>query len=215
MPVVPLTLTTRDGVTLEAELAIGSDGEVAQAGVVLCHPHPLHGGTMRSIVISALFGALPDAGITCLRFNFRGVEASGGVHGDGDGERLDAVAAIDELAARLPPGVPLVLAGWSFGGDVALSVHDPRLAAWLAIACPLRYVRDQDVLAQDPRPKLLALAQHDEVRAADEVAGVAASWSNTTVEVVRGASHFFVGATDKLVVLARDFVGRVAGEVAG
>ena len=215
MPVEPLTVTTRDGVTLEAELASAPDGEVARAGIVLCHPHPLHGGTMRSIVISALFGALPDAGITCLRFNFRGVEESGGVHGDGDDERLDAVAAIDELAPRLPPRAPLVLAGWSFGADVALSVHDPRLAAWLAIACPLHYVRDEDVLARDPRPKLLALAQHDEVRSADEVAGLAASWSNTTVEVVRGASHFFVGATDKLVVLARDFVSRVAGETAG
>ena len=215
MPVEPVTLTTGDGVTLEAELGTAPDGEGARAGMVLCHPHPLHGGTMRSIVISALFGALPDSGIACVRFNFRGVEASSGVHGKGDGERLDALAAIDELASRLPPGVPLVLAGWSFGADVALSVHDPRLAAWVGIACPLHYIRDQDVLARDPRPKLLALAQHDEVRAADEVAAVAASWSNTTVEVVRGASHFFVGTTDQLVVLARDFVGRVAGEVPG
>lgn len=214
MAIEPLTLTTSDGVTLEAELA-GAAGGAERAGLVLCHPHPLHGGTMRSIVISALFGALPDAGITCLRFNFRGVEASGGVHGEGDSERLDALAAIEELASGLPPGVPLVLGGWSFGADVALSMHDPRLAAWLAIACPLHYVRDEDVLARDPRPKLLALAQHDEVRPAEEVAAEAAGWSNTTVEVVRGASHFFVGATDKLVVLTRDFVGRVAAEVAG
>jgi alpha/beta superfamily hydrolase len=214
MPVEPLTVTTRDGVTLEAELATAPDGELARAGIVLCHPHPLHGGTMRSIVISALFAHCRRACITCPWFNFRGVEESGGF-ARWRRRTPDAVAAIEELAARLPPRAPLVLAGWSFGADVALSVHDPRLAAWLAIACPLHYVRDEDVLARDPRPKLLALAQHDEVRAADEVAALAASWSNTTVEIVRGASHFFVGATDKLVVLARDFVSRVAGEVAG
>src|SRR6478672_5683326 len=118
MPVEPLTVTTRDGVTLEAELASAPDGEVAQAGIVLCHPHPLHGGTMRSIVISALFAALPDAGITCLRFNFRGVEESGGEHDFGDGARHDARAAIESIGTRLPPSAPLVLAGWSFGADV-------------------------------------------------------------------------------------------------
>ncbi len=212
MPAEPLNLTTTDGVSLEAELATPPGTLGPHAGMVLCHPHPLQGGTMRSIVISALFGALPDSGISCLRFNFRGVEGSGGTHGHGDGERLDALAAIEDLASRLPLGVPLVLAGWSFGADVALSVSDPRLAAWLAIACPLRYLRDEGIVAQDPRPKLLALAQHDEIRAPTEIETEVAGWSNTTIEVVPGASHFFVGATDKLVVLARDFAGRVAGQ---
>ena len=137
------------------------------------------------------------------------------MHTEGDAERLDAQAAIDALAGRLPPDVPLVLAGWSFGADVALSVHDSRLAGWLAIAGPQAYCRDLDELAEDPRPKLLALAGHDEIRSAEDVAAAVADWSNTTVAIVPGASHFFVGATDKLVVLARDFVSRVAGEVAG
>src|SRR5262245_3008926 len=70
-----LTLTAGDGVTLEAERA-PAEGP-SRATAVLCHPHPQHGGTMRSLVISALFKALPPAGVTCLRFNFRGVEGSG------------------------------------------------------------------------------------------------------------------------------------------
>src|SRR5438552_3863528 len=70
MPLLPLTLATRDGVALEAEQATPEGA--SRASVVLCHPHPQYGGTMRSIVISALFDALPAAGFTCLRFNFRG-----------------------------------------------------------------------------------------------------------------------------------------------
>ncbi len=210
MPIEPLTLTTSDGVSIEAELAT-PDGELPiRAGMVLCHPHPMQGGTMRSIVISALFGALPDAGIACLRFNFRGVEASGGEHDFGDAERRDARAAIESISLRLAPSAPLVLAGWSFGADVTLSVHHDRLAAWFAIAAPLRFVFDVDAIASDPRPKLLALAERDELRAPADVEAAVAGWTNTTVTVVSGASHFFIGKTDPLVAHARALVDQLA-----
>ena len=58
----------------------------------------------------------------------------------------------------------MILAGWSFGADMALSVLDPAVAAWLAIAPPLRFVDADDAPGADERPKLLALAEHDEVR---------------------------------------------------
>jgi uncharacterized protein len=205
MPIEPLTITTADGLALEAEYAVATAGP-PRAAMVLCHPHPLHGGTMRSIVISALFAALPEVGVACLRFNFRGVESSHGVHDEGDGERLDAQAAIAMLAAQVADDVPLVLTGWSFGADVALSVRDERLAAWLAIAGPLRYVRDPALVGADPRPKRLVLAERDEVRPPAEVAAEVAHWTNTSVVTVAGASHFFIGSTEKLVVLAREFV---------
>jgi len=99
----PLTLHTSDGVTLEAELAAAEPtGPNPRAKVVLCHPHPQYGGTMRSIVISALFDALPGLGYPCLRFNFRGVEGSGGSHAEGRDEPLDIFAAIDTIASDLP-----------------------------------------------------------------------------------------------------------------
>ena len=88
----PRVITTSDGLALEAELAIPETAP--RAGMVLCHPHPQHGGTMRSIVIGALFEALPRVGVTCLRFNFRGVEGSEGAYGDGHGEQRDAQAAV-------------------------------------------------------------------------------------------------------------------------
>lgn len=207
-------------VTIESvELRVGADvvleGELARpastprAAAVLCHPHPQYGGTMRSIVISELFRALPRRGVACLRFNFRGVERSTGTHDEGRAERHDALAAIDALLAAVPAGTPLVLAGWSFGGDVALSVHDARLAAWLAIAPPMRFAEIGE-LATDPRPKHLVLAEHDEFRPPDEIALLAAGWAETTIDVVPGASHFFVGRTDAVVEAADGLISRVA-----
>lgn len=203
----PLELKTADGVTLEAELSIPA--EPPRCGVVLCHPHPQYGGTMRSIVISALFDALPTQGVACLRFNFRGVEGSEGTHDFGNLERVDAETAVAALADRLPSDVPLILTGWSFGADMALSVRDPRVDAWIAIAPPLVVVHDVDGLAADPRPKLLALAQHDEYRDPAEVTEIAEHWANADVLVVGGASHFFMGRTDRLVEVAGSFVERL------
>lgn len=208
-PIEPRELRVDDDVVLEAELAPAprADGPVAAA--VLCHPHPQYGGTMRSIVISELFRALPTRGVTCLRFNFRGVERSTGVHDKGRAEQLDALAAIDALVEAVPMGTPLILAGWSFGGDVALSVHDDRLTAWLAIAPPLRFA-DVDALADDPRPKHVVLAEHDEFRPPAEIEAIARGWTATTVEIVPGASHFFVGRTDAVVAAADGLIRRVA-----
>jgi alpha/beta superfamily hydrolase len=200
------TVVTDDGCRLEAELLVA---EPERCGMVLCHPHPQYGGTMRSIVISALFSALPAAGVTCLRFNFRGVEGSDGYHDEGRGERLDVQAALRELDTMLAPTSPMILTGWSFGADVALSTREDRIDAWFAIAPPLHYATDLDALAADPRPKLLALAEHDEVRSPAEVRAVADSWAATELEVIAGASHFFVGRTDRLVELAQGLAERL------
>jgi alpha/beta superfamily hydrolase len=204
----PVEITTGDGLTLEGELSgVTPDARVA---TVLCHPHPQFGGTMRSIVIGALFDALPRLGVACLRFNFRGVERSEGTHGEGVGELLDARAAIATLAARVPDELPLLLAGWSFGGDVALGTVEPRIAAWLAIAPPLRVVSDFSTVARDERSKLLALAEHDEYRSPSSIEAETASWTATEIVVVGGASHFFMGRTDRLVEVAAAYVERLA-----
>jgi alpha/beta superfamily hydrolase len=197
----PVTLQTADGLTLEAELAESEPAGVPpHAAVVLCHPHPQYGGTMRSIVISALFDALPRHGCACLRFNFRGVERSGGTHGEGRDEPLDIIAAIDALASTVPD-IPLVLVAWSFGADMALQVTDPRVAGWVLIAPPLRF-RTQFPAALDARPKHVILGEHDEYRAPEAVQAEVAPWPNTTTAVVAGASHFFIGRTDRVTTEA-------------
>lgn len=199
----PVTLRTGDGLTLAAELAVAAESP-PRAGCVLCHPHPLYGGDMYSIVVGALFDALPRLGVTCLRFDFRGAGRSEGVHADGDLERLDVRTALDAVEQEVPAGTPIVLAGWSFGADVALSVDDPRVAAWLAVAPPLRYGRDLEAVAHAGRPKRFVLAQHDEIRTPAEVEAEVAPWECASTVVVTGASHFFIGRTDRVVAAAAD-----------
>jgi len=201
-----LALHTGDGLRLEAEIAT-SDEAPPVAALVLCHPHPQYGGTMRSLVISVLFAELPAAGYACLRFNFRGVEGSDGSYDNGRGEQADAVAAVHAMAER-SPGLPIALVGWSFGGDVALAVTDPLLAGWIAIAPPLRILPAYPA-ATDPRPKHLVLAEHDEVRDPVDVQGEVASWTATSVAVVPGASHFFVGRTERVLRETRSGLDRM------
>ena len=85
---------------------------------------------MRSIVISALFDALPPLGYGCLRFNFRGVEGSGGSHTDGRDEPSTSSRPSPGSRPR-SPSAPIVLVAWSFGADMALQVTDPRVAGWV------------------------------------------------------------------------------------
>jgi uncharacterized protein len=197
-----VTLKTSDGLALEGELAVPDE---PTAAAVLAHPHPQFGGSMRSIVIGALFAALPPAGVACLRFNFRGVEGSEGVFDDGRGERLDVVAALDVLHP-ITEGLPLVLAGWSFGADTSLDVVDERVEGWFAVAPPLRRNGDY-AAANDGRPKLVAVPEHDQFRSPESARPILRSWVNTEVEVVKGADHFLVGRTDKAVQLCLGFLG--------
>ncbi|MBM3673244.1 MAG: alpha/beta hydrolase [Actinobacteria bacterium] len=205
-PVESLTLSSTDGVELEAELAHPTGDPTV--GVVLCHPHPQYGGTMRSIVTGALFEALPSVGALTLRFNFRGVERSTGSHDGGPGERDDARTALRVLTDALRSSIPVFIAGWSFGADVALSIVDPAIHAWVAIAPPLRLVADLDAIGNDPRPKLLVLGEHDDICPSEQARIVTAGWTATTSEVIAGASHFFVGRTDRVVNAVTAFVAR-------
>lgn len=208
-----LRLTTADGLSLEAEVAVPSVGDSTGpvGAVVLAHPHPLHGGSMQSLVTSELFRLLPVAGLAALRFNFRGVGASEGEHGHGVGEIHDVEAAIEAMAT-LTDARPLVLCGWSFGADVSLTVTDDRLAGWVAIAAPLRFREAADYLAvgDDPRPKLLIVPEHDEFRSPESAAEATEGWTNTRLEVVPGADHFLVGRTDKAARLVTSFISQLS-----
>lgn len=134
----------------------------ARAAVVLAHPHPQYGGTMRARVVHEAMRGFLRVGAAVLRFNFRGVGLSEGDWDEGKGERDDFRAALDTVVARTP-GVPLWVAGYSFGAWVSASVGagNPRVAAMLAIA-PLVEHHDFDGFASSPKPTFVIQAERDE-----------------------------------------------------
>ena len=189
----------------------GDVPEGAIAAVVLAHPHPLYGGSMRGGAPAFLFDALPRDGIAALRFNFRGVEGSTGSHDRGVAERLDLVAAIDALASRAS-SIPLAVCGWSFGGDVSLCVDDERVAGWIPIAPPLAVVPVEEMaaVAHDSRPKLLLVPQHDQYSSPERTRDVTKAWTATEVEVLSMTDHFLGGALADVADAVRSFVTRLA-----
>ena len=93
---------------------------------------------------------------------------------------------------------------------MALTVVDPRLAAWFLVAPPLRVVPvDTMGAAHDPRPKLLAIGEHDQFRPPASAAELTADWTNTEIVTVPGADHFFAGRTGRLSELVVDLAGRL------
>jgi len=201
----PLRLTTEDGIELDAEMRPADD---PWAAAVLCHPHPLYGGSMRAGLIDVLFDVLPTRGVSALRFDFRGVGRSSGAHGGGREEQYDVAAAVAALAEGRAER-PLVTAGWSFGGDVSLSTACDASAGWFAVAPPLSVTDPATMAAADEgRPTFLAVPEHDEFRPPDEARALVADWSSTEVATVSGADHLCTGHSGAVANLLLGFLGR-------
>lgn len=188
---VALAVAVADGRTLAGDLAAPPE---PRAAAVVCHPHPAYGGDRHNPVVDALFGALPAAGVAALRFDFGPAAAASG--GDA-AARGEAVAALDHLAAAVP-GVPLWLAGYSFGADVCLAVDDPRAAGWVAVAPPLVFGGRPAPASGDPRPALVLVPEHDQYSSPDRAREATAGWPEATVGVVPGADHFLAGAARRV-----------------
>lgn len=160
--------------------------------------------------------ALNEAGYHVLRFNFRGVGASSGVHDHGVGEQDDARAALDWLHAEYPE-LPLLLGGFSFGSVVALrvGVQDPRVRALLALGLPV-VLRDLGTIGHETdrgeRPLLMVQGELDEFGDGAAVAEYAAKLGSG-VHVVRipDAGHFFHDHMEPLKVAIRDFFSGPVG----
>lgn len=191
MPPGPsVELCTDDGLGLEAVLSVPDRDPVA--AVTLAHPHPGYGGDMDAGLVGLLAEPLSSAGIVVLRWNFRGVGRSEGASTGGAEEWRDVVAALDHLVG-LDLGVPVHLAGWSFGADVSLAVADARHAGWIGITPPLAFTGDAPAAEHDPRPTRLLVAEHDQFRPPDAARSATATWTATDVEVIASADHLLAG----------------------
>jgi len=183
---------------LEASLWTSDVAEPKHAGLV-CHPHPLFGGTLHNKVAFQAAKTLHNLGMPVLRFNFRGAGLSEGVHDRGRGEQDDVRSALDFLGAEFPR-IPVVLAGFSFGSWVGLRVgaEDPRVTHFIGLGIP---VNDSDFsyLRDCRKPKLFVVGGRDKYAARELVESVVASLAEPKRLVfVDDADHFFAGKLDQV-----------------
>lgn len=200
------------GLALEAILD-RPQGSGRFPAVVLCHPHPLHGGSMRNNVLYGVCQALEATGIVSLRFNFRGVGSSTGSYTGGPGEEDDTRAAIAFIAGMdgIDP-TRIGLMGYSFGARIAMAVAatDGRLAALAVVSATSQGLSDSGNLATSPMPKFFICGDRDTVANADElrefverlpepkelqvVPGVDHSWWRAEEPMGKAVAGFFVKA---------------------
>lgn len=190
-------------------------------GVVVAHPHPLHGGTMRQPVVHHVARACRRAGLATLRFDFRGVGKSAGGYSGLD-EFRDVRAAASFLRAQLPPGTPVSIAGYSFGALMgALAVIDGEAAAGLALVAfavewdefsPAFFER----LGEYSGPVLALCGEHDTIGPpADVEAFLRSVGASPEMVIVPGADHFFAGLGEQVGAPVAAFLRGVSTGAAG
>ena len=200
---------------LEAILWSPSAGSPAMAALV-CHPHPLFGGTMHNKVAYQAAKSLDALGLPVLRFNFRGTGKSEGKHDRGEGERGDVRAALDFLAAEFP-NVPLLVAGFSFGCWVGLRAgcEDARVTSLIGLGAPVNNA-DFSYLARCEKPKLFVHGANDIYGAVDKVKSLVASLpGENKLVVVEEADHFFVGKLDQVNAAITNWMSERISDVGG
>lgn len=166
---------------------------------VVCHPHPLFGGTMHNKVIYQTAKSLDALDLSVLRFNFRGAGLSAGEHDGGNGEQDDVRSALDFLKQKFP-GVPLLLAGFSFGAWVGLRAGcaEPRVSHLIGLGLPVNNT-DFSFLRECHKPKLFVHGSNDEHGAIAKVKALVASLPGENhLVVVEGVDHFFAGKLNEL-----------------
>jgi hypothetical protein len=187
----------------------GARGDIV---AVCCHPHPLYGGTMQNKVVHTLARACQDQQVTSVRFNFRGVGGSAGIHDDGVGESEDA-ATVADFAMRATGAAHLWSLGFSFGGFVAYRLATLNAASALVTVAPPVQRFDFTRLPVPECPWLVAQGDADELVDHERVL----AWTQSLkpapeVKILHGAEHFFHGRLTELRALLADWLAaRMAG----
>jgi alpha/beta superfamily hydrolase len=180
---------------------------------LVCHPHPLYGGTMHNKVVFRAAKAALHLGLPTLRFNFRGAGKSAGTFTGGDGEREDVRAALDHLAAHFP-GLPVCLMGFSFGSWVGLAVGatDARVSTLVGLGVPVN-MSNFDFLRDVRKPKLILQGTRDEFGSVVQVSELYDSLAEPKqIHWIQDADHFFAGKLDEVLEALRQFLQPLAGD---
>jgi alpha/beta superfamily hydrolase len=191
---------------LEALLNAGS--EQATHAAVVCHPHPLFGGTLHNKVVFHTMKALHSFGFPVLRFNFRGAGLSQGDHDHGVGEVDDVRTALNWLDTEFH--LPMIFAGFSFGAAVGLraAYADPRVQALIGVGVPVAPVAADseeprvytfDFLRDCTKPKLFVSGARDQFGPRAKLEALVASVPEPKkLVVIEGGDHFFEGRLKEL-----------------
>ncbi len=182
-------------------------GELRGVALV-CHPHPLGGGTMHNKVVYRAAAGLVEAGLVALRFNFRGVGNSSGEHDDGNGEKDDVKDCLDYLTDNYPHQ-PITLAGFSFGSRVGTEValDDERIVRLVSIGTPVdKY--DFSFLKECRKPILFVHGDRDEFGSIESLNSLVAQVAENTdakLIVFGNCGHFFDKHLEELKTAVRDW----------
>ena len=183
---------------------------------LVCHPHPLYGGTLHNKVVFHATKALHGFGFPVLRFNFRGTGLSGGEHAGGVGEVEDVRTALDWLEREF--FLPVIFAGFSFGAAVGLraAYNDPRVAGLVALGLPAVGVQAEleearvysfDFLRESTRPKLLVSGSRDQFAPPGTLEALVGTFAEPKKLVrIEAADHFFEGRLKEMRVAVEDWV---------
>jgi alpha/beta superfamily hydrolase len=188
-------------------------GEPRGAALV-CHPHPLGGGTMHNKVVFRAAAGLTDAGLVTLRFNFRGVGASTGEH-DGAAEKQDVRDALDYLSANYPQ-YEITLAGFSFGTRMGseVAITDERVARLISIGTPVDKYDDFDYLENLRKPILFVHGDRDEFGSVESLRKLVDKVSRnaeTELVIFENCGHFFDEHLAELRETVKNWVLRKLG----
>lgn len=183
-------------------------GDARGVGVV-CHPHPLGGGTMHNKVVFRAAAGLIDAGLHTFRFNFRGVGASTGEHSEIEGGVVDVRDVLD-YAAGNEAGSGITLAGFSFGSRTGMQVGmgDARVARLISIGTPVEKYRDFDFLAAVEKPILFLHGDRDEFCSVDSLLALTDQIPHAEVKVFENCGHFFDEHLNELRDAVREWTVR-------
>lgn len=197
-----------DGPAGRLEALLNAGAESATHAALVCHPHPLFGGTFHNKVVFHTMKALNSFGFPVLRFNFRGAGLSHGEHDQGTGEVDDVRTALDWLNAEF--NLPLILAGFSFGAAVGLraACPDSRVKALIGLGTPVGPIAEESEVARSYRfeflrdcakPKLFVSGSRDRFGPLAELEAVVASAGDPKkLVIIEGADHFFEGRLREL-----------------
>jgi len=187
-----------DGPAGQLEALLNSGGADAAYAALVCHPHPVYGGTLHNKVVFHAMKALNNLGMPVLRFNFRGAGLSHGEHDHGAGEIDDVRTALDWLDREFH--LPIVFAGFSFGAAVGLraAVPDARVPVLISLGTPISPVDnrsyDYAFLMSSTKPKLFVSGSRDQFATPAKLQGLVQSLPEPKkLVIIEAADHFFEG----------------------